>query len=104
MAADAEVAAAFEADDAGRVRGHQFDDAGEGQAVFAVEDAQGEAERGFEAGDAVGGALELDLFFWAAWGAWSVAMQSTVPSRRASMTAWRSASARRGGFILALVL
>ncbi len=34
------------------------------------------------------------------WGAWSVAMQSMVPSRSPSTTAWRSASDRSGGFIL----
>ncbi len=33
-------------------------------------------------------------------GAWSVAMQSIVPSRRPSISAWRSASVRSGGFIL----
>ena len=32
-------------------------------------------------------------------GAWSVAMQSTTPERRPSMSAWRSASVRSGGFI-----
>ena len=32
-------------------------------------------------------------------GAWSVAMQSTIPERRPSMSAWRSASVRSGGFI-----
>ena len=33
-------------------------------------------------------------------GAWSVAMQSIRPERIASRSAWRSASARNGGFIL----
>ena len=33
-------------------------------------------------------------------GAWSVAMQSIVPSRSPSISAWRSASERSGGFIL----
>ena len=32
-------------------------------------------------------------------GAWSVAMQSIVPSRRPSISAWRSSSVRSGGFI-----
>ena len=32
-------------------------------------------------------------------GAWSVAMQSMTPSRRPSMSAWRSRSVRSGGFI-----
>ena len=39
-------------------------------------------------------------FSWSACGAWSVAMQSMVPSRRPAMRAWRSASVRSGGFIL----
>ena len=39
--------------------------------------------------------------FSSAWcGAWSVAMHSMVPSRSASISAWRSASQRSGGFIL----
>ena len=33
-------------------------------------------------------------------GAWSVATQSIVPSRRPSISAWRSSSVRSGGFIL----
>ena len=37
------------------------------------------------------------------WGAWSVANKSTVPSATAAMVAWRSASERSGGFILAKV-
>ncbi len=41
---------------------HQGQDARERHLVLLVEDAEGEAERGLEAGDAVGGALELDLF------------------------------------------
>ena len=36
-------------------------------------------------------------------GAWSVAMQSIVPSRRPSISAWRSASVRSGGFIFSRV-
>ena len=36
-------------------------------------------------------------------GAWSVAMQSIVPSRSPSSTASRSDSDRSGGFILVLV-
>ena len=36
-------------------------------------------------------------------GAWSVAMQSMVPSRRPSISAWRSASPRSGGFIFSRV-
>ena len=32
-------------------------------------------------------------------GAWSVATQSIVPSRRPSISAWRSASVASGGFI-----
>ena len=36
-------------------------------------------------------------------GAWSVAMQSIVPSRRPSISAWRSASPRSGGFIFSRV-
>ena len=39
-------------------------------------------------------------FSSASCGAWSVAMQSIVPSRRPSISAWRSASVRSGGFIL----
>ena len=35
-------------------------------------------------------------------GAWSVAMQSIVPLRSASISAWRSLSVRSGGFILKL--
>ena len=35
-----------------------------------------------------------------AWGAWSVATQSIVPSRSPSISDWRSSSVRRGGFIL----
>ncbi len=49
-------------EEAGGVGAQEGDDLAEGHAVFAVEDAEGEGEGGFEAGDAVGGALELDLF------------------------------------------
>ena len=42
-------------------------------------------------------------FSAAVWGAWSVANKSTVPSATAAMVAWRSASERSGGFILAKV-
>ena len=42
-------------------------------------------------------------FSWVAWGAWSVAMASTTPSRMASIMASRSAAERSGGFILACV-
>jgi hypothetical protein len=38
-----------------------------------------------------------------AWGAWSVAMQSIAPERSASISAWRSDSARSGGFIFMFV-
>ena len=36
-------------------------------------------------------------------GAWSVAMQSIVPVRRPSISAWRSSSQRSGGFIFSRV-
>ena len=41
---------------------HQSYDLCERHAVLAVQDAQREAERGLEAGDAVGSALKLNLF------------------------------------------
>jgi hypothetical protein len=51
------------------------------------------------------GARSNSLSFSAGvWGAWSVAMQSSVPSTRPSTIAWRSPSQRSGGFILALAL
>ncbi len=39
-------------------------------------------------------------FSRAAWGAWSVATQSMVPSARPSMSASRSPVSRSGGFTL----
>ena len=39
---------------------------------------------------------------WAC-GAWSVAMQSIVPSLRPAISAWRSSSERSGGFIFSRV-
>ena len=61
MAARGEGAAVGEADETGGMGAHQVENLAEGQAVGAVEDAEGEAKGGFEAGDAIGRALELDL-------------------------------------------
>ena len=40
------------------------------------------------------------VFFSGAWGAWSLAITSSVPSRRPAMMAWMSSSVRSGGDIL----
>ena len=50
-----------------------------------------------------GAALNSTSFSCTAWGAWSVAMASRVPSASPSRQARRSAAERRGGAILVLV-
>ena len=47
----------------------------------------------------IGACSKATSFSSRACGAWSVAMQSIVPSRRPSMSALRSVSVRSGGFI-----
>ena len=49
----------------------------------------------------LGAASNPAFFSSIVWGAWSVAIRSTVPSAMAACTAWRSTADRSGGFILA---
>ena len=51
----------------------------------------------------IGASSQGTSFSSRAWGAWSVATQSIVPSRRPPMIAWRSSSLRSGGFIFSRV-
>ena len=51
----------------------------------------------------IGASSKGTSFSSRACGAWSVAMQSIVPSRRPAISAWRSSSARSGGFIFSRV-
>jgi hypothetical protein len=71
-----------EVEDSSGACGEKFDDACQRNSVVAMQFRDGQRQRGFQAGDAEGGALEFDLLFVQAWGAWSVAMASTVPSAK----------------------
>ena len=51
----------------------------------------------------IGASSKGTSFSSRACGAWSVAMQSIVPSFRPAISAWRSASERSGGFIFSRV-
>ena len=100
MAAARQRSATAQVEDSRRAGGKELDNARQGNFVFAMQFRDREPKRGFESSDAKGRALELDLLFVAACGAWSVAMASTVPSASATMMASRSAAERSGGFIL----
>ena len=84
-----------------RTRSEEFDDAAE-EFCAAMQMSDCQAESGFQAGDPEGGALELDILFWGAWGAcrWH-RVDRSVRERRQDRLAVRAE--RSGGFILKLV-
>src|ERR1700733_5693426 len=63
MGAFGQRSAGAELEDSGRAGGKEFDDSGERDFFFGVKFGNGQGQRGFQAGDAEAGALELDLLF-----------------------------------------
>ena len=87
----------------GRVQAHFLHELHNGNMTFAHQLGDAKAQGCLQADDAAGRLGEGALFFFLAVGAWSVAMMSMVPSLMPSMSSYRSARVRSGGFIFARV-